>query len=100
MLASSVNRWHLDADVVVLGFGVAGAVTAMMATGGGRRNEHAHVLNPDGNPIPRLYEAGELGSVLSNLFHYGQTLTECMVFGRIAARHDRPGPAGRPLASV
>ena len=55
--------------------------------GGGRRNEKAQVLNPDGRPIPRLFEAGELGSTYGNLFHYGSTLAEAISFGRIAGRN-------------
>src|SRR5262249_6506712 len=34
---------------------VAGLVCS---TGGARRDTHARVLDPDGKPIPRLYEAG------------------------------------------
>ena len=61
---------------------VPGIITT---TGGGRRNGRAQVLTPEGIPIPRLYEAGELGSIFSNLYQNGSFLTECMVFGRIAA---------------
>ena len=53
-------------------------------TGGGKRNGRAQVLTPDGESIPRLYEAGELGSIFSNLYQNGSFLMECMVFGRIA----------------
>lgn len=53
-------------------------------TGGGKRNGRAQVLTPEGKPIPRLYEAGELGSIFSNLYQNGSFLMECMVFGRIA----------------
>ena len=56
-------------------------------SGGGRRNPSAQVLDHDGRPIPRLYEAGELGSTISNLYENGTHLTECMVFGRIAGRN-------------
>lgn len=62
---------------------VPGIITT---TGGGRRNGRAQVLTPDHKPIPRLYEAGELGSIFSNLYQNGSFLVECMVFGRIAAR--------------
>ncbi len=63
---------------------VAGIVCT---TGGGKRNEHSQVLDSSDQPIPRLYEAGELGSTMANLYQNGSFLTECMVFGRIAARH-------------
>ena len=62
-------------------------------TGGGKRNARAQVLDHTGRPIPRLYEAGELGSIFSNLFQRGGFLTECMVFGRIAARNALAEPA-------
>lgn len=55
-------------------------------TGGAKRDERAQVLDHCGNPIRRLYEAGELGSILSNLYQNGCFLTECMVFGRIAGK--------------
>ncbi len=58
-----------------------------VTTGGGRRNGRAQVLDPDGAPIPHLYEAGELGASYGNLFHYGCTLAEAMIFGRIAGRN-------------
>jgi glycine/D-amino acid oxidase-like deaminating enzyme len=56
-------------------------------TGGGRRDAAARVLTPSGAPIPRLYEAGQLGSTQSNLYQGGTFLTEAMVFGRLAGRH-------------
>jgi succinate dehydrogenase/fumarate reductase flavoprotein subunit len=63
-------------------------VAAILAsTGGGKRDAGAHVLDDDGRPIPRLYEAGELGSTLGNLYQNGELLTECIVFGRIAGRN-------------
>lgn len=53
-------------------------------TGGAKRNERAQVLGVSGKPIPRLYSAGELGSIMGNLYQNGSFLTECIVFGRIA----------------
>ena len=53
--------------------------------GGPRRDKHARVLNHEGEPIPRLYAAGELGSVLG-LFYSVSSLTECLAYGRIAGR--------------
>lgn len=64
-----------------------GIVPGVVAhTGGGKRDAAARVLDHDGEPIPRLYEAGELGSTMANLYQNGSFLTECMVFGRIAGR--------------
>ena len=56
-------------------------------SGGGRRNAEAQVLTPAGDPIPRLYEAGELGSTFANLYQNGSFLTEAIAFGRIAGRN-------------
>jgi predicted oxidoreductase len=44
------------------------------------------VFGHDDQPIPRLYEAGELGSFISDLYQNGSYLTEAMITGRGAAR--------------
>lgn len=62
--------------------------------GGPQRNARAQVLNVDGEPIPRLYAAGELGSIYGMLYPLGGgNLGECIAFGRIAgenAAQERP----------
>ena len=55
-------------------------------TGGAMRDEQSRVLDRDERPIPRLFEAGELGSFHSNLYQNGSFLTEAMFSGRWAAR--------------
>lgn len=55
--------------------------------GGPRRNEKAEILRPDGRPIPRLYSAGELGSIFSYLYQGTGNIGECLGFGRIAGRN-------------
>jgi succinate dehydrogenase/fumarate reductase flavoprotein subunit len=55
--------------------------------GGPRRDKEARVLDPDGKPIPRLYEAGELGSITGGLYQGGNSLSECIVFGQIAGQN-------------
>lgn len=45
------------------------------------------VLNPFGEPIPRLYVAGELGSIWGFLYLSGGNLAECFVSGRIAGEN-------------
>ena len=63
-------------------------VPAIVCTGGGaRRNIESEVLDHHGKPIPRLYEAGELGSMFSNLYQNGSYLTEAMISGRAAGRN-------------
>jgi succinate dehydrogenase/fumarate reductase flavoprotein subunit len=55
--------------------------------GGPRRNEKAQIVRPDGSPIPRLYSAGELGSIYGYLYQGTGNIGECLAFGRVAARH-------------
>jgi 3-oxosteroid 1-dehydrogenase len=52
--------------------------------GGPRRNKKAQVMRPDNTPVPRLYAAGELGSVWGMLYQGGGNIAECIAFGRIA----------------
>jgi succinate dehydrogenase/fumarate reductase flavoprotein subunit len=55
--------------------------------GGPVHDEKNRVLNPFGEPIPRLFEAGECGGIWGFLYVGGANLTECFVGGRIAGRH-------------
>jgi len=56
--------------------------------GGPRRNARGQILNTDGDPIPGLYGAGELGSVYGMLYPSGGgNLAECIAFGRIAGEN-------------
>ncbi len=54
--------------------------------GGPRRNKNAQVLDPFGKPIPRLYSAGELGSMWGHIYQGACNNAESCVFGRIAGR--------------
>jgi uncharacterized protein with FMN-binding domain len=55
--------------------------------GGPKRDEKAEVLDVDGNAIPHLYSAGELGSVYADIYNGGGNLSECIFFGRIAGKN-------------
>ncbi|HVN97257.1 MAG TPA: FAD-binding protein [Syntrophorhabdaceae bacterium] len=56
--------------------------------GGPRRNRRAQILRSDGSPVPRLYGAGELGSIYGMLYpSSGGNLAECVAFGRIAGEN-------------
>jgi succinate dehydrogenase/fumarate reductase flavoprotein subunit len=55
--------------------------------GGPRRNERAQIVRPGGTAIPRLYSAGELGSIYSYLYQGTGNIGECLAFGRIAGRN-------------
>lgn len=55
--------------------------------GGARRNGKAQVLNPDGNPIPRLYSAGSFGNMAGHTYAVtGGNGSENWCVGRIAGR--------------
>jgi succinate dehydrogenase/fumarate reductase flavoprotein subunit len=56
-------------------------------SGGARRNIESEVLDHRGLPICGLYEAGELGSMMSDLYQNGSYLTEAMISGRAAGRN-------------
>jgi succinate dehydrogenase/fumarate reductase flavoprotein subunit len=102
-LVESVDRWNRhvaaghDADfgrtlmMKPIGDGRYYAVELspwMLNTQGGpRRNEHAQIVRPDGSPIPRLYSAGELGSIYSYLYQGTGNIGECLAFGRISGRN-------------
>lgn len=62
--------------------------------GGPRRNHRAQVVNATGEPIPRLYAAGEFGSVYGMLYPAGGgNLAECIAFGRLAGENAAREPA-------
>jgi len=56
--------------------------------GGVGINERAEVLNRDGRPIPKLYAAGEVTGGVHGASRLGScSITDCLVFGRIAGRN-------------
>lgn len=61
--------------------------TLVATTGGAIRNTNSQVLDWNDNVIPNLYEAGELGSYVSNLYQNGVFLSEAIASGRAAAQH-------------
>ena len=62
-------------------------IPALVATtGGAQRDTSGRVLDWNEEPIPGLYEAGELGSYVSNLYQNGVFLSEAMLSGRTAAQ--------------
>jgi succinate dehydrogenase/fumarate reductase flavoprotein subunit len=54
--------------------------------GGPRRNTRAQVLDSFEKPIPRLYSAGEFGSMWGIIYQGAGNIGECVVFGRIAGK--------------
>ena len=55
--------------------------------GGPERGLGGEVIDVNGNPIPHLYEAGELGDIWSNLYQAGNNLGGGQIFGRISGRN-------------
>jgi len=55
--------------------------------GGPRRNGKAQIVDAFNKPIPRLYSAGELGSMWGMIYQGGGNIAECLAFGRIAGAH-------------
>ena len=51
--------------------------------GGPKRNSRGQILDVWGNPIKRLYSAGELGSIWGFLYQSGGNLGECLGLGRM-----------------
>ena len=66
-------------------YAVAITPTLVGTTGGAKRDTGSRVLRWDGTPIEGLFEAGELGSYVSNLYQNGMFLAECIASGRAAA---------------
>lgn len=54
--------------------------------GGPVRNKNTEILDTDGNVIPHLYSAGDLGSVFAHMYNGGGNIGECTIWGRIAGR--------------
>ena len=54
--------------------------------GGPIHNAKQQIINVFGEPIPRLYAAGECGSAFGYLYLSGANLSECLITGKVAGR--------------
>jgi len=103
-LRASIERWNRQCDAARdCDFGrrpetmmalrsppyYAGELWPVMINthGGPVHDADQRVLDPWGEPIPRLYAAGELGGIFGHVYLAGGNLAECFVGGRNAARH-------------
>lgn len=68
-------------------YAIAQYPTLLNTQGGPRRNDHAQVLDAFGEPISRLYSAGELGSMWGLIYQGAGNNAESVVFGRIAGEN-------------
>ncbi|SCZ26363.1 hypothetical protein SAMN03080610_00937 [Afifella marina DSM 2698] len=58
------------------------------STGGPRYDPKGRVIDAFGKPIPKLYKAGELGSMYGERYPAGGgNIAEILAFGRIAGRN-------------
>jgi succinate dehydrogenase/fumarate reductase flavoprotein subunit len=55
--------------------------------GGPRKNEKCEILDLQGQPIPRLYSAGELGEFYSHCYNGGGNVGATIAFGRVAGEN-------------
>ncbi len=84
---AAFGRTLMLAPIVEAPFYAVELSPSMLNTQGGpRRNENGQIVRPDGTPIPRLYSAGELGSIYSYLYQGTGNIGECLAFGRISGR--------------
>jgi 3-oxosteroid 1-dehydrogenase len=51
--------------------------------GGPRRNKDGQIVNIHDNPIPRLFSAGELGSLMGFVYEGGWNITELLASGKL-----------------
>jgi succinate dehydrogenase/fumarate reductase flavoprotein subunit len=102
-LESTVSTWNKDSSAgkdTVYGrtlmlkplaegpfFALELSPSMLNTQGGPRRNGKGQVMRPDGSPLPRLYSAGELGSIYSFLYQGTGNIGECLAFGRISGRN-------------
>lgn len=61
--------------------------TLFNTQGGPRRDAAGHVVSALGRPIPRLYSAGELGSLWHRFYPGAGNVSEALASGRIAGRN-------------
>lgn len=60
------------------------APTFTNTQGGPRRDAEGRILDTNGNTIPHLYSAGELGAIWGDIYQGAGNLSECISFGRIS----------------
>jgi succinate dehydrogenase/fumarate reductase flavoprotein subunit len=61
--------------------------------GGPVHDVEQRVVDAFGDPIARLYAAGELGSIYGSIYQLSGNITECFVGGQIAGRNAALAPA-------
>lgn len=93
--ADEAGPWNDRVDVLVAGYGIAGACAAVEAhragaSGGLHTDVDAHVLDAAGRKIPGLFAAGACAahiSVSGKGYGSGMSLGPGSCFGRVAGRN-------------
>ncbi len=84
-------------------YAIALTPTFINTQGGPRRNKDAQVMGADGQPIARLYSAGELGSIYAFLYQAAETSANASPSavspGRTPPARSRWSPRRRPLSA-
>lgn len=60
--------------------------TLLNTQGGPKRSANCEVIDVFGQPIPRLYSAGEMGCEYHYIYNVGGNIAEAISSGRLAAR--------------
>jgi hypothetical protein len=71
--------------------------------GGPVHDAQQRILDPFKQPIPRLYEAGEMGAIWGHVYLLSGNVLECIIGGRIAGREaatEQPWCATEPEETV
>ena len=58
-----------------------------------RHDAQQRIIDVHGDPIPRLYAAGEMGSCFGHLYLAGGNIAECLISGWTAGRGVAAEPA-------
>lgn len=83
--AETPSRWDCEVDEPPF-YSIKMLPRILKTQGGARRIERAKVLDVAGDPIPRLYSAGEFGSLFHRFYLGAGNIIECLVYGRIAGQ--------------
>ena len=87
LLLMSVSYTHLDVYKRQPFYAVKLVPVTYHTMGGPKKSVKAEVLDPFGEPIPRLYVAGELGSTWGLTYQGACANADAMVFGRVAGKN-------------
>lgn len=68
-------------------YAIATRAVLINTQGGPKRNARAQVLDVEGQPIKRLYSAGELGSIWGIIYPGAGNVSESVAIGRLAGRN-------------